>query len=513
MSLEISQTFSSKTQENRMRYRLENLVTAYDGTGVSDRSASLIASVVLQDVGLISNEDTSQVIGRNKLRREQRKVHKKLQNSETETVLPEINVKGLSTDQKFLLEICLAVKQGCVTTDLANKPPGKLAHSRWLTCANRIIRLYVTTKYPSQNLTKLAKFVTKVYAATWFGIIIMPSCKQGPSHILDMINRCSYLEDDLKTVVFPVIQRNAYFVHPENVLLAMLQDEKQYVKQLALRRILKARKTTKSKKLIDWTTERIFGPPFTSKYSDSELWDQIMNKNINIPIEKLPRHTQAVERGVKLITEATTNVCGSDAGDGYITFEQKLNQENLYHTITITKLKIDSNPFAKGFRDSSRLTEFERETMESMLAEQHHYFRSPLRPFAELDPHNNNLTPEERAILAARSQLFLRAAAAAATGPYAPLMGVYGASGSHPAAPSLPPAALWNQWACLGPSILAAQHQHQLVAAAAASGSQLAAPLARPLATHRYSPYAPPSTQRSSPDTSLREEESPGSPV
>lgn len=26
----------------------------------------------------------------------------------------------------------------------------------------------------------------------------------------------------------------------------------------------------------------------------------------------------------------------------------------------ITKLKIDSNPFAKGFRDSTRLTEFER---------------------------------------------------------------------------------------------------------------------------------------------------------
>ena len=35
--------------------------------------------------------------------------------------------------------------------------------------------------------------------------------------------------------------------------------------------------------------------------------------------------------------------------------------------LQITKLKIDSNPFAKGFRDSSRLTEFERETMENML--------------------------------------------------------------------------------------------------------------------------------------------------
>ncbi|KAJ8932538.1 hypothetical protein NQ314_014588, partial [Rhamnusium bicolor] len=181
----------------------------------------------------------------------------------------------------------------------------------------------------------------------------------------------------------------------------------------------------------------------------------------------------------------------------------------------ITKLKIDSNPFAKGFRDSSRLTEFEsfydyRETMESMLAEQH-YFRSPLRPFTELDTHNNNLSLEEKAILAARSQLFLRAAAAAA-GPYGPLMGgLYGASASQSTA--VPPGVLWNQWACLGPSILAAQHQHQLAVAAAGS-SQLQSPispLARPLAQHRYSPYAPP--QRSSPDTSLRDDrESPSSP-
>ncbi|VDQ07343.1 unnamed protein product [Trichobilharzia regenti] len=31
-----------------------------------------------------------------------------------------------------------------------------------------------------------------------------------------------------------------------------------------------------------------------------------------------------------------------------------------YQNQLITKLKIDCNPFAKGFRDSSRLTEFER---------------------------------------------------------------------------------------------------------------------------------------------------------
>lgn len=38
-----------------------------------------------------------------------------------------------------------------------------------------------------------------------------------------------------------------------------------------------------------------------------------------------------------------------------------------YSREQITKLKIDSNPFAKGFRDSSRLTDLERETVESMM--------------------------------------------------------------------------------------------------------------------------------------------------
>ncbi|ESO86498.1 hypothetical protein LOTGIDRAFT_129083 [Lottia gigantea] len=49
-----------------------------------------------------------------------------------------------------------------------------------------------------------------------------------------------------------------------------------------------------------------------------------------------------------------------------------------YQNQLITKLKIDSNPFAKGFRDSTRLTDFDRETMESLI-HSHSYARSPLR--------------------------------------------------------------------------------------------------------------------------------------
>ncbi|CAH1779213.1 unnamed protein product [Owenia fusiformis] len=56
-----------------------------------------------------------------------------------------------------------------------------------------------------------------------------------------------------------------------------------------------------------------------------------------------------------------------------------------YQNQLITKLKIDSNPFAKGFRDSSRLTELEsRESMESLI-QQHTYARSPLRSYTDTE--------------------------------------------------------------------------------------------------------------------------------
>lgn len=168
------------------------------------------------------------------------------------------------------------------------------------------------------------------------------------------------------------------------------------------------------------------------------------------------------------------------------------------------------------------LVMFRRETMETMLAEQH-YLRSPLRPFSELDTHNNNLTLEEKALLAARSQLFLRAAAAAA-GPYGSLMSpVWGGPGPGVPPVGIPPGVLWGQWACLGPSILAAHQQHaHLAAAAAASVSSVASASSSPpaislprplypaalasastLSQHRFSPYASPvSNVRRSPVSS-----------
>ena len=177
----------------------------------------------------------------------------------------------------------------------------------------------------------------------------------------------------------------------------------------------------------------------------------------------------------------------------------------------ITKLKIDSNPFAKGFRDSSRLSEFERETMESMLECQlmrqgagpvQHQPRPLLPPAlpplasmfrarlagADTAP---KFSQEERAVLMARSHL-LRGQTPPS--PFHPQPGL----GSL--RPSLPPPlglqTLWAQMAQLhqlNSALLAQSHQHS---AASIFSSLLSE------AHQRVSPYvisspSPPSQSRS----------------
>ncbi|ETN58222.1 t-box transcription factor tbx20 [Anopheles darlingi] len=79
----------------------------------------------------------------------------------------------------------------------------------------------------------------------------------------------------------------------------------------------------------------------------------------------------------------------------YVFPETVFTAVTAYQNQLITKLKIDSNPFAKGFRDSSRLTDFDsgiqnnirhlgavsRDPMDAILLEQH--LRSPMRLFAD----------------------------------------------------------------------------------------------------------------------------------
>lgn len=46
---------------------------------------------------------------------------------------PDVKRNELSTDQKYLYDICLCVIKGECSEGIANRDPGKLVHSRWLT--------------------------------------------------------------------------------------------------------------------------------------------------------------------------------------------------------------------------------------------------------------------------------------------------------------------------------------------------------------------------------------------
>ena len=58
--------------------------------------------------------------------------------TEAREPLRSINVDDLSTDQKYLYAVCLAVTSDQFHDDLENKNFGNICQSRWLTLANRV---------------------------------------------------------------------------------------------------------------------------------------------------------------------------------------------------------------------------------------------------------------------------------------------------------------------------------------------------------------------------------------
>lgn len=261
-----------------------------------------------------------------------------------EVELPNVDYNVLSSDQKYLHEICLAISSGNFTADLSHRYPGPLAHARWLTCANRLLRLYAATEIPLKNLDILATFVIKVYAPTWFDIKIKSSCLDGPKHLLKMVKRSRYLPENILKIIDPVIQRNSFFAHPENLLLCMLNDERLSIRELGLRRILKSRvdstpgiirqftipglnfSATNYEDLIDWQTCELTEPPMLAATPNSELRELIRTLP-EMNLVRFPCHTQAVGRMVKLVTEASLSATGTEARDGFVTAKLKSRSE------------------------------------------------------------------------------------------------------------------------------------------------------------------------------------------
>ncbi len=131
-----------------------------------------------------------------------------------------MNKEVLSTDQLYLFEMCQAVESGECPASLKNRSPGKMAHARWLTTANRILRLYVASPKLSKNLVTLVTFVMRVYAPMWFNIKKESSVIHGSKHLCNTIVKSRYLPPSLRTIVDRVIRRIECIFWPSRKYLA-----------------------------------------------------------------------------------------------------------------------------------------------------------------------------------------------------------------------------------------------------------------------------------------------------
>jgi hypothetical protein len=244
-------------------------------------------------------------------------------------------VKLLSADQRYLYEICVAVQNAHVPASLARRNPGKLHHARWLTLANRLLRLYVSTTAPNQQLLRLISFILNMYAPCWFHIRTHQFAINGAMNVLYQVNLAAKLPKADFEVIKPVLQRNSYFAHPENILIAMLGDSNKKMRCFAVDQILKTRKcpqhcskTVRSFSiptinfaasdlcgLIDWKQEAVTEPPLTRDMSNESI---VCCKRIPLQILQYPCHTQGVERTVQLVTQSAMNCIGETNRHGWI---------------------------------------------------------------------------------------------------------------------------------------------------------------------------------------------------
>ena len=227
-----------------------------------------------------------------------------------------------------------AVSQGSCPLCVAHKRPGKMGHSRWLTTASRILRHYMSEEDSAVTLVQIATYIMKVYVPVWFAIKQQPCFTNGAKHLFKMLHSIQTLDHQSKAITNKVLQRNAFFAHPENLLVAMISDENLIIRQLGWRRIMKARSNKEENlrtfivpdvninanayhEMINWQECELTEPPVTSKFSDNEIKTFITDGTLP-SFPSFPCHTQAVERAIKLVTESSLAVSGNEQRHGFI---------------------------------------------------------------------------------------------------------------------------------------------------------------------------------------------------
>ena len=248
-------------------------------------------------------------------------------------------IDDLSSDQKYGYRMVMAIRAGKVPTDLALLDIGPVFHARWLTTANRVLRIWVTKHgFKGTNLTNLrmiVEYIVGVYYPVWFEIKVKHNYTYGPRHLLTQLELVRMQKKKVQNIVAPHIARSAWYSHSEAVLQTLLCSEDSKEREKAVGEILKLRggrekgdlsnrsrvhsetfnpnaKTVSE--LCSWDSN-VHEPVYTCELSLSEI-KEFLEAPMVMPYR--PVHGQSMERAVKEVTRACEAVYGEAARDGFI---------------------------------------------------------------------------------------------------------------------------------------------------------------------------------------------------
>ncbi|GBL73363.1 hypothetical protein AVEN_159386-1 [Araneus ventricosus] len=71
--------------------------------------------------------------------------------------------------------------------------------------------------------------------------------------------------------------------------------------------------------MIHWNTVRLSPQPLLRRFKDQQIWSKVQSGGTRAEwnFDKFPCHTQAMDRCVKLLTEASQKVVGSNSRDDF----------------------------------------------------------------------------------------------------------------------------------------------------------------------------------------------------
>ena len=124
---------------------------------------------------------------------------------------------------------------------MAKSKPGLISHARWLTLCLTALVDYTRDPKPSKNKVLFAKYIQQVYVPTWFKIKCSSQMVDGARNMFFLIKAVNTQSDRVKNIAMKSVQTNAFFCPSSNLLVSMLADPDESIRQRAVNVILSLR--------------------------------------------------------------------------------------------------------------------------------------------------------------------------------------------------------------------------------------------------------------------------------